>query len=224
MLNPTNDAPAPAREDTVRFPSEQRTREHLDVVERDRAPLAAREPLDAATSRNTPIVIADPDRAAATEAEQESRVRRGLQVEDRIRSEMRAGIADRNGAERLIAEREKVERASKIEQRAQAQRDAIKRNRAEMAELEQARVGYSSDMPVLTTDANSAAAILAKRENMELISEAEQRTQAQRDAIERNKIALAARAQARSTSRKPPAVMAEADNPVAASAEQDNST
>lgn len=229
VLNPINDDTPPARDETFRFrsPSGQPTREHLDVVQRDRAALAAREQADAATSRNMPVVMADQNRDAAVSAENYSRVRWGLQAEQRIQAEINATLAmeeERKRAAAVSAEREKVDRASEVEQRAQAQRDAIERNRAELAAPEQARVLFSSNTPVVTADANCSAATPAARENIERVSEAEQSAQAQRDAIERNKIALAARALARTTPWKPPPVKADANSAVAASAEHDDSS
>lgn len=229
VLNPTKDAPAPAREDTFRFrsPSGQPPREQLVAVERDRAALAAREQADAATSRNMPVVMADQNRDAALSAENYSRVRRGLQVEQHIQAKINATLAmeaERERAAAVSAEREEVDRASEVEQRAQAQRDAIERKRAELTAPEQACALFSSNTPVVTADANCSAATPAARKIIERVSEAEQSAQAQRDAIERNKIALAVRALARNTPWKPPPVRADADSAVAASAEHDDSS
>jgi hypothetical protein len=91
-------------------------------------------------------------------------------------------MADANSAVAVSAEREDVERAFMIGQRARAERNAT------------------------VAEQNIAARVFAARENMPRVSEGEQRVQAQaqQDAIERGRAALRAYEQARATSSHPP--------------------
>ena len=201
VLNPDENAAAPARESTDRS-FKQRTRTQLDATERSRASLAvARKEADAATSRNPHVVMPDSNRAAAISAEHENRAR-GLQVEQRIRAEIRATLAkeaERNAA--ISAEHENSFRGRQVERRY--------------------RKGYRTATNATTAmkaERNRAAATSAEREKVDLASEAEQRAQAQRDDIERNQLSLIARAQVHNTSRNPPTVMADANSAVTVSA------
>ncbi|GAB7328499.1 hypothetical protein MBLNU13_g00465t1 [Cladosporium sp. NU13] len=176
--------------------AEKRVQAQRDTLERNRAALAARE-------------------QAHTSAEQENK------AEQRPRKETNALLAERNRAARLAAAREEMQRAHEAEQRVRAQWEAIERNRAGLEARAQARTP-SRDPPIAMANANRATTTSAERGNMEGISEVGRRVEAQREAIERNRALLAARAQARSTSQNPPVTMADLDSTAAISAEREN--
>lgn len=181
VLNADINAATPAHENTVR-PSEQRSQAQPDGVGQNRAALTSRDQAYTAP-RNPPVVMEDPNEAAAIPAEHENRAW-GSQLEHRIRAATNATSAmkaERNRAAARSAKREKVARASEVEQRAQEERDAIERNRLALAERGQAR-NTSWKPPTVTADANSAFEVSAGRENMDRVSEAEQRIRAETNA------------------------------------------
>jgi hypothetical protein len=184
VMNPDTNAATPAHENTV-WPSEQRTQAQLDAMGQNTAALTSRDQADTAPW-NPPVVMADPNDAAAISVEHENRTW-GSQLEQRIREEMRptsatmAMEAERDRAAAKSAERKKAHRASEVEQRAQEERYAIERNRLALAARTQAR-DTSWKPSTVTTDANSAVAVSAGRENMDRVSEIEQRIRAETNA------------------------------------------
>jgi hypothetical protein len=181
VLNPDTNAATPAHENYV-WPSEQRTQAQLDAVGQNRAALTSRGQADAAL-RNPSVVMADSNEAAAISAEHDNRAW-SSPLEQRIRAATNATSAmkaDRNRAAAKSAERKKAHRAFKAEQRAQAQRDAIERNNNVLAARAQAP-NSPWKPPTVTAGANSAVAVSAGRENMDWVSETEQRIRAETDA------------------------------------------
>ena len=129
-------------------------------------------------------------------------------------------MADRAAA--ISPERENTERFSEADQRANAQRDAIERNRALLEARAQVRATPSNRPPVSTADVSKAATTSAERENIGRVSEAEQHVRAQKAAMERGMTALAAFEQSRPASSTPSIVMANADSAAAISTEREN--
>jgi hypothetical protein len=111
--------------------------------------------------------------------------------------------ANTNKAAAASAERENMEGISEVDRRIRAQREAIERNRALLTARAQASTTSLNPSVVMAND-NSAAPTPAERENMERVSAAEQRMQAQGNAMERGRAVLAAYEQARTTSSNPP--------------------
>ena len=184
------------------FEAERRVRAQRDAMERNRAALAARE-------------------QAHTLAEHQNRAR-ASQAEQPTQAEMNAALAERNRVARLAAAREDMQRIAREQERVRAQWEANERNRAALPAAHAQARDNPQDAPVVTANANRAAATSAERENTKGISEVDQRANAQKDAIERNRAILEARAQARTTSRKPPISTADVRNAAATSAESEN--
>jgi len=192
VMNPNNiAAAAPAKREDTAQPSEaeRRIRMPMEAVEKWRAAFAAREEAHAA-SPGPPVVTEGANRAAAISAEREN-LERTDKAQRRVQAEINAVVAEEKRAAAISAERENDGQAAAVEQRIQTQRDAIERNKAALAARERARTA-ASNAPDLVADANRDAASSAERENLERTDKAQQRIQAQRDAIERNKAALAA--------------------------------
>lgn len=171
--------------------AEWRVRAQRDAMERNRAALAAREQARVA-SRNPSILTADGDGAAAKLPEHANRAR-ASQAEPPTRAETNAMLAERNRAARLAVAHENSKRIPEEEQRVRAQWEANERNRAAAAAARGQALDNSPNPPVATANANRAAAISAEPENMEGISEVDQRIKAQRDTpVARNRVALPA--------------------------------
>lgn len=128
-------------------------------------------------------------------------------------------MADRAAA--TSAQCENTEGISEADKRADAQRDAIERNRALLEARAQARI-TSQKPPISTADVSKGAATPAERENIERVSEAEQHVRAQTAAMERGMSALAAFEQSHPASSNPPIVMANTDSAAATSTEREN--
>lgn len=199
---------------------EKRVQAQRDAVERNRAALQVREQVNAA-SRNPSILTTGRDEAAATLEEHENRAR-ASRGERRPRIETNALLAERNRTARLAAAREDMQRRHEAEQRVRAQWEAIERNRAALAAARSQAHETSQNPPTASANTNRAAAASAERENLEGISEVDQRIRAQREAIERNRALLAARAQARTTSQNPSVVLANANSAAPTPAEREN--
>lgn len=180
--------------------AERRMRAQREAMERNKAALAARE-------------------QAHILAEHQNRAR-ASQAEPRPRAEMNAALAERNRAARLAAAREDMQQIPEGEQRVRAQWVVNERNRAAVTAARAQALDNSPNSPIAMAD--RAAAISAQRENTEGISEADKRANAQRDAIERNRALLEARAQARTTSQNPPISTADVSKGAATSAERED--
>lgn len=128
--------------------------------------------------------------------------------------------ANANRAAATSAERENTKGISEVDQRANAQKDAIERNRAILEARAQART-TSRKPPTSTADVRNAAATSAESENIGRVSEAEQHVRAQRDAMERGMAALAAYEQARPASSNPPISLADVNRAAALLAARD---
>lgn len=180
--------------------AERRMRAQREAIEWNRAALAAREQAH---------ILAEHQNIA-----------RASQAEPRPRAEMNAALAERNRAARLAAAREDMQQIPEGEERVRAQWEANERNRAAVTAARAQALDNSPNSPIAMAD--RAAAISAQRENTEGISEADKRDNAQRDAIERNRALLEARAQARTTSQKPPISTADVSKGAATSAEREH--
>lgn len=186
VMNPNPDAAGPAHDNSIR-PSEQRTQAQMDALGQSTAALTSRRQAADAAPWTPPVAMAYPNQATAISAEREN-ITWGSQIEQRIREEINptsatmAMEAGRNRVAARSAEREKNARAFEAEQRAQAERDAIERNRIALAALAHAR-NTSRFPPTVTAGANSAVAVSAGREGIERASQTEQRVRAETNAL-----------------------------------------
>lgn len=148
---------------TLAVANELRLRALMGNMGRDRAASAARGQAPAATSWNPPILTAGANAAVATSSEHENRAR-VLQAEQRRRAEMNAALLlEQRRAARIATARANMQRNPEVERRIRAQWEADERDRAALATRGQARAAPWGP-PVVTENANRAAAALAARD------------------------------------------------------------
>lgn len=181
--------------------AEQRTQAQRDAIERNNNVLAARAHA-ANASWNPPIVTAGANSALAVPAGRED-TDRVSETEQRIRAQTNAMLAERNRTAHLFAARENMEGITEDEQRVQAQWDAMERERAALAAREQARAALQ-EPPLVVANADSAVAGSAGRENMDRVSETEQRIRAETNATVAEQRRVARLAAARESMERTP--------------------